>query len=257
LDDPAHKSDTITKTVKNLFTKTLAYYPKGEGEANSTARIVVAHAQDIDGRPFGDERVCFFVDDEADGHFGFTGTTGPADHRFFVGGSDAGREGSADVCRYTDENGNAAIEVINSDPQSINVVALFQPEGLLRDIDVDFATVGSTKDPDPGDPGGGGSATPSATTVTETAGSAAVGYVTKKAKSKKARVAVAYLKTKRGKRYLVLRVTSSKSSAKVRAALRGKRNRKLGTVTKTVRTNRLVSIRVSKSAKKARVALAR
>src|SRR5215213_7133578 len=143
VSDPDKVSAPLTKTVKNLFTKFLSYYPKGPGTANSTARIVVAHAQDIDGSPFAGERVCFFVDDEADGHFGFTGTTGLPGHRFTVGGTDGGTYGSADVCRITDHNGNAAIEVINSDPQSINVTALFLPEALLRDIDVDFRTPGT------------------------------------------------------------------------------------------------------------------
>ena len=40
--------------------------------------------------------------------------------------------------------------MINSDPQSINVIALFQPEGLLRDIDLDFGTPGSTGGETPG-----------------------------------------------------------------------------------------------------------
>ncbi len=153
VSDPDKVSAPLTKTVKNLFTKFLSYYPKGPGTANSTARIVVAHAQDIDGSPFAGERVCFFVDDEADGHFGFTGTTGLPGHRFTVGGTDGGTYGSADVCRITDHNGNAAIEVINSDPQLINVTALFLPEALLRDIDVDFRTPGTQNgQTPPGDP---------------------------------------------------------------------------------------------------------
>jgi hypothetical protein len=255
VSDTDKTSAALTKTVKNLFTKTLSYYPKGPGSANSTARIVVAHAQDIDGRPFAGERVCFFVDDEADGHFGFTGTTGLPGARFSVGGSDGGRLGSADVCRITDSHGNAAIEVINSDPQSINVVALFQPEALLRDIDLEFGTPGSTSGPTP-PAAGAGTNPPSVGEATEALGAAGAKFV-KPAKAKKARVAVSYLKSKRGKRYLVVRIASSKGNAKVRATLIGKRNRKLGTVTKWVRTNRMVTIRVSKSVKRARVSLAR
>ncbi|MEA2331374.1 MAG: hypothetical protein QOH58_1512 [Thermoleophilaceae bacterium] len=258
VSDTDKTSATLTKTVKSLFTKTLSYYPKGPGPANSTARIVVVHAQDIDGRPFAGERVCFFVDDEADGHFGFTGTTGLPGARFFVGGTDGGSEGSADVCRITDDNGNAAIEVINSDPQSINVVALFHPEALLRDIDLEFGTPDSSGGPTPPAGGAGeGTNPPALATATQQLGpQLAAQLVGSTAKSSKPRVALSYLKTKRGKRYLVVRVTSSKSEAKVRAALLGKRNRSLGTVTKWVRTNRLVSIRVSASVKKARVALA-
>lgn len=256
VSDTDKTSPSLTKTVNNLFTKTLSYYPKGPGPANSTARIVVAHAQDINGKPFAGERICFFVDDEADGHFGFTGTTGLPGARFSVGGTGGGELGSADVCRITDSFGNAAIEVINSDPQSINVVAFFVPEALLRDIDLEFGTPNSTSGPTP-PAAGPGTNPPSAEDAEEALGSAAAGLTGSKAKSKKARVAVSYLKSKRGKRYLVFRITSSKSQAKVRAALIGKRNRKLGTVTKWVRTNRMVSIRVSKSVKRARVSLAR
>ena len=85
------------------------------------------------------------------------------------------------------------------------------------------------------------------------------GFVGHTAKSKtlKTRVAVSYLRTKSGKRFLVVRVTSSKSRAKVRVVLIGKHGRKLGKVTRVVRTNRLVSIRVKSSVRKARVSLAR
>jgi hypothetical protein len=257
VSDPDKTSSPLTKTVHNLFTKTLSYYPKGPGAANSNARIVVAHAQDIDGAPFAGEKVCFFVDDEADGAFGFTGTTGPADHRFTVGGTDGGSLGTADVCRITDAHGNAAIEVINSDPQSINVTALFVPEALLRDINLEFGTPGSTGGPIP--PG----APPVVPSPPITAGEASAAGVPDAAKfkshkgvAKKARVN-SYIKTKAGKRFLVVRVTSSKGKAKVRIRLIGKHGRTLKVVTRSVRTNRLVSLRVSSKVKKARVALVR
>jgi hypothetical protein len=255
VSDPDRASGSITKTVRSLFTKFLSYYPKGPGTANSTSRIVVAHAQDIDGAPFAGEKVCFFVDDEADGAFGFTGTTGLPGARFTVGGTDGGSLGTADVCRITDAHGNAAIEVINSDPQLINVTALFVAEALLRDTDVDFGTPNSTAGPTPpGDP----PHDPSPPLVTDPP-KELQGFVGHTAKSKtlKTRVAVSYLRTKSGKRFLVVRVTSSKSRAKVRVVLIGKHGRKLGKVTRVVRTNRLVSIRVKSSVRKARVSLAR
>jgi hypothetical protein len=258
VSDPDRTSPALTKTVRNLFTKFLSYYPKGPGAANANARIVVAHAQDINGDPFVGERVCFFVDDEADGHFGFTGTTGPPNSRFFVGGTDGGRLGSADVCRITDSHGNAAIEVINSDPQSINVVAFFVPEALLRDIDVEFGTPGSSGGPTPpGPPPAEGTSPPSAARTTQVLGANGAAFVGTKATPRQARVAVSYLRTRGAKRFVVVRVTSSARFAKVRVALIGKRGRKLGTVTKLVRTNRLVSIRVGPSVKKARVRLVR
>jgi len=256
VSDPDKTSASITKQVHSLFTKTLSYYPKGPGEANSNARIVVAHAQDIDGAPFVGEKVCFFVDDEADGAFGFTGTTGLPGHRFSVGGTDGGSFGTADVCRITDEHGNAAIEVINSDPQVINVTALFVAEGLLRDIDLNFGVLTSTGGPTP--PGGAPQdPPPPPVTVIEakTAGVPA-GFATHK-KVKAARVSVSYLKSRHGKRFVVVRVASSKGKAKVRIRLIGKHGRTLKVVTRTIRTNRLVSIHVNTKVKKARVAIVR
>jgi len=256
VSDTDKVSDPLTKTVHSLFTKTLSYYPKGPGTANSTARIVVAHAQDIDGKPFAGEKVCFFVDDEADGAFGFTGTTGPADHRFTVGGTDGGSLGTADVCRITDAYGNAAIEVINSDPQSINVTALYVPEALLRDTDLEFGTPDSTGGPlPPGAP----PVVPSPPITASQAAAAgvpdAVKFTPKKGAAKKARVSVSYMKTKAHKRYVVVRVTSAKAKAKVRIRLVGKHGRTLKVVVRSVRTNHLVSIRVSSKVKKARIAL--
>jgi hypothetical protein len=258
VSDPDKTSATITKSVHNRFVKTLSYYPKGPGTANSTARIVVAHAQDIDGAPFVGEKVCFFVDDEADGSFGFSGTTGPPDHRFSVGGSDGGSLGTADVCRITDVHGNAAIEVINSDPQSINVTALFVPEALLRDIDVEFGTPGSTGGPVP--PGTPPIVPSPPITVTQAVAAGvpdALSFKHHKGVAKRARVAVSYLKTKAGKRFVVVSVTSSKAKATLRIRLIGKHGHTLKVVTRTVRTNRLVSLRVASKVKKARVALIR
>jgi hypothetical protein len=255
VSDPDKTSGTITKTVHSLFTKTLSYYPKGPGTANSTSRIVVAHAQDIDGAPFANEKVCFFVDNEADGAFGFTGTTGLPGHRFAVGGTDGGTFGTADVCRITDEHGNAAIEVINSDPELINVTALFVAEALLRDIDLDFRTPTTTGGPTP--PGRPPTDPPTPITVKQAEKAGVDTGFAAKTKVKAARVSVSYVKVRHGKRFVVVRVTSSKSKAKVKIRLISKHGRTLKVVTRTIRTNRLVTIRISAKAKKARVALVR
>lgn len=143
VSDSPRTSPTLQKTVHNLFNKSLSYYPKGTGAANGNARILVAHGNDVDGTPFAGERVCFYVGDLADGARPFTGVTGPVSAPFTVGGSAAPSIGSA-LCRYLDANGNAAIEVFNSDPESVNVIAEYIDEGLLRDLDIDYATPGST-----------------------------------------------------------------------------------------------------------------
>ncbi len=101
--------------MQSLFTKYLAVYPKGPGAANDLARIVVAQAIDVDGKPFVHERVCFNVDSKADGAFGYSGQLTPT---LFIGGTDAPGKGTADVCQFTDANGRAAVEILNSDPGS-------------------------------------------------------------------------------------------------------------------------------------------
>ena len=137
VDDPAHVSPPLAKEVHSLFSKTLAIYPKGPGADNDNSRIVVAQANDVDGKPFVHERVCFNIDSKADGAFGYSGQLTPT---LFIGGTDAPGKGTADVCQYTDANGRAAVEILNSDPETINTIADFDPEGLLRSVDVNFGT---------------------------------------------------------------------------------------------------------------------
>ncbi len=59
-DKPA--KTTLVKTVYNLFDKHLSYYPKNSNYSSDNAtldKLIVAHAQDIQGKPFVDETVCF------------------------------------------------------------------------------------------------------------------------------------------------------------------------------------------------------
>ena len=89
VSDTDKASTPLTKQVKSLFTKYLGVFPKGPGDANSNARIVVAHAQDVDGRAFQNERVCFNVDSKADGVFGYSGSPDAhADDRWRAGSAE-------------------------------------------------------------------------------------------------------------------------------------------------------------------------
>ena len=45
--------------VHSLFHKTLAAYAKGPGAENANVRVILAHAQDIDGSPLANEVVCW------------------------------------------------------------------------------------------------------------------------------------------------------------------------------------------------------
>ncbi|MCD6726511.1 MAG: hypothetical protein LT070_04650 [Solirubrobacteraceae bacterium] len=255
VDDGPRVSATIHKTVHNEFDKSLSYWPKGPGAANENARIVVVHANDIDGRPFSHETVCFYIDDEADGYRGFAGETGPAGHRIRI---DDGFSPVpvGDICRTLDQNGNAAIEVFNSDPQNVNVIAEFADEGLLRDIDVQFGTPGSSggTPPSGGNPcpvslNGCGAPTPAQIVATAGAksGAALIGATTK-AKPRARHLAVARLsRTSGGKRVLVVRVTSPRRTERISVRARKLRAKR------TVRTNRLVRVKHLKLPAKGKV----
>lgn len=265
-------SGTVDKTVYNEFDKSLSYFPKGEGDANENARIVVAHGNDVDGEPFQNEVVCFYVDDEADGARGFRGVTGTEatveerhghhghlpEGRFLVDGG-AYPTVAGDVCRTLDKNGNAAIEVFNSDPQNVNVIAEYLDEGLLRDIDVRFdlpGAVGGTPPTVPGGnddnqtcrrsdaghcgpPSGPGTNAPTSEQIRQTAPAAAKALLPKvKAKAKaKRRVAVARVSRRNGRRVLALRVNSTRRAETVRIRVGHRRALK-----RRVATNRTVTI---------------
>ena len=157
-----------------------------------------------------------------------------------------------------DKNGNAAIEVLNSDPQSVNVIAEFMDEGLLRDIDVDFATPGSSGGQPPVVPagnddnqscrrsGGGcaphsgpGTNPPTAEQVRQTAGTQAASLLpaVRKAKATKRRISVARIRVRNGRRVLSLRVNSARASETVKIRVGRKR-----ALRRRVATNRLVTI---------------
>ena len=274
VDFPAQRSATLTKTVGNEFDKSLRYYPKGSGAANANANIVVAHGQDVDGTPFAGERVCFYVDDKADSYRLFSGVTGPANARFNVTTKQAPTPSSIhpDVrCAYLDSKGNAALEVFNSGDQTINVIAEYIDEGLLRDIDAIFGAgdgPGDAPATDPPPNTGGGSSTPttgsgsnppSTNQVIKTVGggSHVVGGTKNTSKVAKTRIAKARIIRVGAKRYLVVKVKSSAKRVKLAVRL----NLTSGKVVKTtrkVRTNKTVRVmRLSWAVESANVKLAK
>ncbi len=248
VDDSSRTSTSIRKTVINKFDKSLSYYPKGPGEANNNARVVVAHANDVDGRPFQHELVCWMVDNNAEGVLPFSGETGPAAGRFSVESDPELLTGlllKVASCARTDANGNVAIEVFNSNGTKVNVIALFADEGLLRDIKVDFGVAGSTGGTPPpiwtngkqavAPATGAGTTAPTAQELVSVAGPSAAAAL-KAPKAKKSRIAVARTVLKKGKRTVWVRVNSSRTS--VRIVLRvGKRK-----LVRRVSTNRLVKV---------------
>jgi hypothetical protein len=276
VDFPAQRSGTLTKVVGNEFDKSLRWYPKGEGDANSNANIVVAHAQDVDGSPFAGERVCFIVDDAADSRGQlFSGVIPTAGGPFRVDTAWTATPARLDhnvLCGRLDGNGNAAIEVFNSDDETINVIGYYIDEGLLRDIDVIF---GAGDPADPGDPpstepppntdggtgtpgNGPGTDPPSQNQVVQTAGPNASQLVagTKDANATKTtRLSKSRIIRVGSRRYLQVKVISS--SGKVKLAIRLKlRSGKVIKATRRVKANRTVRVmRLSASVKSVKVSL--
>ena len=138
----------------NLFHKNLTVYSKGDDAngitSNSLAKIVLAHAQDIDGSPLAHEEVCWMVDADAEGARVFVGelpapTADDPNAVIKLGlwpaklaGSDPW--GMNRLCTFTDKQGNTAIEIYNSNGTEVDVIGEFVNEGILRHVFADFAT---------------------------------------------------------------------------------------------------------------------
>jgi hypothetical protein len=257
---PAETSAPVAKSVTSLWSKTLAYFPKGAGAANAAARIVVAHAQDIDGSPFAGEVVCFAGDQNAESVLRFDGTV--AGINLNGVGSARDPKGGNRTCVTTDGNGNAAVEVLDSNPNAVDVVADFTNEGILRDISVNFAVAGSSGGTPPPTPPSAvvtPAKTNSGTTVPSAAILRSVGMSPSAGgRSKKVREQITLLRLvspAHGRHYVLIKVKSSSSTAKVllrltsashHSAAAGKHARsKTSSKTVKLRTNRQVRITVS------------
>jgi hypothetical protein len=145
-------SAAVDYTVHSEFQKTLQVLPKGGDRDTSYTRIVLAHAQDIDGSPLEHETVCWTSNDLGDGAI----TAFPSGPGGDIWASyDAQGNGIGDpiahidpawahdpdnsfvnagrYCTTTDENGNTAIEFSESKATTVDVVANWVNEALTRD----------------------------------------------------------------------------------------------------------------------------
>jgi hypothetical protein len=154
VDYPAQASEnTLTKTVTSDWEKEWFQFSKGPGSNENTVKIIVAKAQDIDGKPFVDETVCFVtpnggtvsqfpgstVDDVSD-QLGFGAgnvEVGPSTVVSIVG--------TNEICEKTNENGLAAIEVKNSTLKHVDLNVEYVEENILRDHEVSFVTPAEEK----------------------------------------------------------------------------------------------------------------
>ncbi len=138
----------VVKKIKSLWEKEFFTFPKGPGPNEQNVRIVVAKAQDIDGRPIVGETVCFHAQQEA-GIYSFSRELEDPEQLLGKGtevdlsGSevrDPSDEGSSRLCETTNSQGLAGIEMVNSTSSSVDLTARYEDEGIIRDHLVDFST---------------------------------------------------------------------------------------------------------------------
>jgi hypothetical protein len=144
---------SLVKKVRSKWEKEFFEFPKGDGEEEANVRIVVAKAQDIDGRPIVDETVCFHAQQEA-GLYPFSNPTNgdvledPGQllgkgTEVFLGDSwvkDPYDVGSNHLCVTTNDEGLAAIDLVDSTFASVDLTARYENEEIVRDHLVDFST---------------------------------------------------------------------------------------------------------------------
>jgi len=140
--------NTLTKTVTSDWEKEWFQFSKGPGSNENTVKIIVAKAQDIDGKPFANETVCFVAPnggtvshfpgntvDDVNNVLGFGAgnvEVGPSTV-VSTGGTNA-------ICEKTNEKGLAAIEVKNSTLKHVDLNVEYVEENILRDHEVNFVT---------------------------------------------------------------------------------------------------------------------
>jgi hypothetical protein len=151
VDYRAQTSETpLVKRVTSSWEKEWFTFPKGPGANERSVRIVVAKAQDIDGKPIVGEAVCFVAPNGGVvSHFPGNEVLDEGNLLGFGTGSVTvgpstivhpdGREGK--LCETTNQNGLVAIEVINSTLDEVDLNVEYVEEGIIRDHNVLFNVV--------------------------------------------------------------------------------------------------------------------
>jgi hypothetical protein len=276
-------SASLTKTVKSLFAKYLAVYPKGTTSELRNARIVVAHAQDIGGEPFAYETVCFSNTSASGAIHAFVPMpnnnlarkVGPYELLGSLRVDDPVNSQDSDrVCVRTNEHGNAAIEVLESQGAEINIIGDFTAERILRDVHIPFGeptpsvidpgipprAPGAPSSPSgPPAPNANGNTTPSAAVLAQLAQNNVQVSSSRSRRAVRARVRFArVVNSARGTRYLSLRLAGSRGTAAVRIQLLGYNGKVVRTLNRTVavgRTVRLRNVRLGANVRSVRVSV--
>ena len=139
-------SNTVAKSVASLFVKLIQCFPKGPSAFDHQTAVCVAHAQDITGHAITGERVCFFSGGEGMFLPAISPITIPDQTTFPAIAilPAPPLNGPNNVCAFTDANGNTAVEVFESDAETINIGAFFVDEGLMRSVHVTFPITAPT-----------------------------------------------------------------------------------------------------------------
>src|SRR5215208_249890 len=139
-------SNTVAKSVASLFVKLIQCFPKGPSAFDAQTAVCVAHAQDITGTAITGERVCFFSGGEGTFLPALASITIPNQTTFpAIAINPAPNLNSPNsTCAFTDVNGNTAVEVFESDAETINIGAFFVDEGLMRSVHVTFPLTAPT-----------------------------------------------------------------------------------------------------------------
>jgi len=144
-------SNTVAKAVASLFVKQIQCFPKGPSAFDQMTAVCIVGAKTITGAAIAGERVCFFADHNANGAFlpALASITVPFGFASFTATSTTvnvipapSLNGTNTVCAFTDVNGLAAVEVVNSNPTVVDVTAFFVDEGLMRSVHVTFPISG-------------------------------------------------------------------------------------------------------------------
>jgi chemotaxis protein histidine kinase CheA len=135
--------ETLTKTVVSKWEKEWFEFSKGNGSNEANVKVVVAKAQDIDGYPITDEKVCFHVEQGAalKSYNGISGYVKDPTEQLgkgssvYVGGSwvDGGQEGTTYLCVTTNQEGLATVEVEDSSSGKVDLIATYEEEHVYRD----------------------------------------------------------------------------------------------------------------------------
>lgn len=153
VDYPALTSEPIVKTVTSDWEKEWFQFPKGPGANENTIKIIVAKAQDIDGKPFADETVCFVTPNGGTvSHFPVSTVDDVGNVLGFGAGNvEVGPStvvstaGTNEICEKTNEKGLAAIEVTNSTLKKVDLNVQYVEENIIRDHEVNFETPAEEK----------------------------------------------------------------------------------------------------------------